>query len=379
VVNSAAALALQEANASEAEPNREIHSARKTAACFVSVPNRGTGGVAVLTPGLSPTETADPERRRHSEPAPGRVQRLQQKSDVTGVGEGALRNMIAIYNIHNFQLAADQAQRTRGSIRAELSTAEQQPERVTVLVMGDFNFMDEAPLEMTAPLVEPKLPTHYAEHSQQCTRVDKIYISSPPWLLSQWCAKVDIPMAPGALFRIGISDHAPVHLRPLFAEYFDLMNGAADVDNYPPFIRLKEFKRLIREAARLARNDLADARAPCSAAALTACRAISRAVWRNDWKSARALRASTELGAKFLDISDSNHIALIEPETCRRTFEQHQKEYLDPRAEAMQQEEQARDTPYLKRQRLRKMPRATEKRGKLWAPTGKVLKLRAIE
>eukprot|EP00959_Pyramimonas_sp_CCMP1952_P079516 1662307-Pyramimonas_sp.AAC.1 len=60
--------------------------------------------------------------------------------------------MIATYNVHNFQLSADRVQRTRGAIRAELSIAEQQPERIIVLVMGDFNFMDEPPLELTAPL-----------------------------------------------------------------------------------------------------------------------------------------------------------------------------------------------------------------------------------
>eukprot|EP00959_Pyramimonas_sp_CCMP1952_P016550 350853-Pyramimonas_sp.AAC.1 len=61
--------------------------------------------------------------------------------------------------------------------------------------------------------VDPELPTHYTEHSQQCTRIDKIYSSSPLWLLTQWRAKVDIPMAPDMLYDKGISDHAPVHLR----------------------------------------------------------------------------------------------------------------------------------------------------------------------
>ncbi|CAK0872243.1 unnamed protein product, partial [Prorocentrum cordatum] len=428
VMNSTAALATQQAHGSEAELNREIHLAHKTAACFASIPNRGTGGVALLIPGLSPAEAADPDRSRHSEPIPGRVQRLQIKSDVSDAAAGALPNMIAIYNARDSRLTADQVQRTRCSIRAELSIAEQQPERIAVLVMGDFNFMDEAPLEPAAPLVnkglprrrnhhpehqllweqalgdmvevDPELPTHYTEHSQQCTWIDKIYISSPPWLLIQWRAKARAPAAPGALFDRGISDRAPAHLRLgarapedselqpipqnsfeslLSTKYFDLLSGAADMDNYPPFIRLKEYKRLIREAARLTRNDVTDARAPCSAAAFETRRAISRAAWRNDWKSARTLHASTKLGAKFQDISDSNNITLIEPGTSRRTFEQHQQEHLDQWAEALQQEEQARDTHYRKRQRLRKMQRAIQKRGKLWTPTVEVLKLKAIE
>eukprot|EP00959_Pyramimonas_sp_CCMP1952_P310871 6505682-Pyramimonas_sp.AAC.1 len=60
--------------------------------------------------------------------------------------------MAAIYNVHNFHLAQGQGQRTAGAIRAELSVAEQQPERIAVMIMSDFYFMGEAPLEMTAPL-----------------------------------------------------------------------------------------------------------------------------------------------------------------------------------------------------------------------------------
>ncbi|CAK0839907.1 unnamed protein product, partial [Prorocentrum cordatum] len=369
VLNSMAALALQEAHSSEAELSHDIHLARREAACFASIPNRGAGGVAPLLPGISPADAADPDQFRHSEPIPGRAQRLQIKSDVSKAAAGTLPSMIAIYNARNFQLTAGQVQHARGAIRAELSTAEQQPERIAALVMGDFNFMDEAPLELTAPLVGPELPSHYAEQSQQCTGIDKIYISSPLWPLIQWCAEgSERQPIPQCIFE-----------SPLFTKCFDLLREAANVDNYPPFIRLKECKRLIREAARLTHNDMTDARAPCSAAALMTCRAISRAAWRNDWKSARTLHARTKLGAKFLDISDSNNIALIEPGTFRRTFEMHQQECLDQRSEALQQEEQARETHPRQRQRLRKMQRAIQRRGKLWAPTGKVLKLKAIE
>eukprot|EP00959_Pyramimonas_sp_CCMP1952_P032826 688154-Pyramimonas_sp.AAC.1 len=45
----------------------------------------------------------------------------------------------------------------------------------------------------------------------------------------------------------------------------------------------------------------------------------------------------------------------------------------------MQKQEQARDTPSPKRQRLRKMQRAIQKRGRLWAPTGKIFKINAVE
>eukprot|EP00959_Pyramimonas_sp_CCMP1952_P081214 1696552-Pyramimonas_sp.AAC.1 len=75
--------------------------------------------------------------------------------------------MLAIYNARKFKLSEAQMQRTAGSIRAELSVAEQRAERITAMVLGDFNFMDEAPLEMTAPLVNvglPRLRNHHPEH-----------------------------------------------------------------------------------------------------------------------------------------------------------------------------------------------------------------------
>ncbi|CAK0804711.1 unnamed protein product, partial [Prorocentrum cordatum] len=415
-LNSTSVLAMQEVHGSEAELAHALHFGHKSAAIFTSIPERGTGGAAIVLPGLSQEEAADPDRVRHTAPVPGRVQRLQVKSDLAGAPEGALPSTVVIYNVHNFHLAHDQAQRTVGTIRAELSAAEQQPERIAVMITDGFNFMDGARLEMTAPLVnaglprlrnvhpehqllweqalgdmvevDPELPAHYTEHSQQRTRIDKIYTSSPPRLLTQWRAKVDMPMAPDMLYDKGISDHAPVHLRlsararedrgsqpipqyifehPLFIKYFDLLVSHADLDSCTPFVRLQGLKRLIREAARLTRNGLTDMHAPCSAAALATCRAISRAVWRNDWQSARTLKARTELGDQFLDTSHPNNITLIGPGTFRRVFEQRQKSHQDQRTEALLQEGSAADTPFQQRQRPRKMRKAIQKRGKLWA------------
>ena len=158
VLNSTSVLAMQEVHGSETELAHALHLGHKPAAIFTSIPARGTGGVAIVIPGLSQAEAADPERFRQSAPVPGRVQRLQIKSDLPGAADGVQPSMVVIYNVHNFQLTQDQVQLTAGSIRAELSIAVQQPERITIMVMGDFNFMDEAPLEMTAPLVNKGLP-----------------------------------------------------------------------------------------------------------------------------------------------------------------------------------------------------------------------------
>ncbi|CAK0825692.1 unnamed protein product, partial [Prorocentrum cordatum] len=249
--------------------------------------------------------------------------------------------------------------------------------------------------------VDPEIPTHYIEQSRQCSRIDKIYISSPPWLLLQWCARADVPLAPEDLYDRGISDHAPVHLRfahrqqeddglrqsipkyifehPLFGQHLDTLLAASPWQSYVPFTQLRELKRLQREAARLTRDDLTNSRAPCTAAALTTCRSISRAVWRNDEKAARTLAARTELGASFLDLSSLPQVSLKAPLEFSRKFESLQQQYQDERLEALHSQEMAAGTPAHERLRLRRLQRAITRRGKLWAPSGKVLKLKAIE
>eukprot|EP00959_Pyramimonas_sp_CCMP1952_P249494 5215544-Pyramimonas_sp.AAC.1 len=99
--------------------------------------------------------------------------------------------------------------------------------------------------------VDPEAPARCAEHSQQCTRIDNIYTSSPPWMLLQWRAKVDIPTTPEVLFDKGISDYARLHLRlstraqggvnaqpipqrmvehPFLSKYMGLLLNHADMD-----------------------------------------------------------------------------------------------------------------------------------------------------
>ncbi|CAK0896150.1 unnamed protein product, partial [Prorocentrum cordatum] len=142
---------------------------------------------------------------------------LHIKSAQSPNADGELPNTLVIRNARRFELSEDQVRRAVGPIRAELSIAEQRPERAAALVTGDFNFMDDAPLELTAPPVnqrrprrrnhhperkrlwgqaldttvevDPAAPTRYAEHSQQRARIGQIYTSSPTWVLIQWHAK----------------------------------------------------------------------------------------------------------------------------------------------------------------------------------------------
>ncbi|CAK0811032.1 unnamed protein product [Prorocentrum cordatum] len=145
------ALALQEVHGSHAELQHAVHLAHIEAAIFSSIPERGTGGVAIIVPGLPQSVAADESRFTHTEMVPGRVQRLLIKTVTEAeAAQGSLPNMVVIYNVHNFRLTAQEVDKVTRSLRAEVYTAAQQPERITILVMGDFNFMDEVSLK--APL-----------------------------------------------------------------------------------------------------------------------------------------------------------------------------------------------------------------------------------
>eukprot|EP00959_Pyramimonas_sp_CCMP1952_P463950 9485775-Pyramimonas_sp.AAC.1 len=96
--------------------------------------------------------------------------------------DDALPNLVVIYNARNFRLTEQQVTRASRPLRAEVLTAEAQPERTTAIAMGDFNFADEAPMEMQTPLINeglPRLCRHNPEHQlawepvlQEMTEID---------------------------------------------------------------------------------------------------------------------------------------------------------------------------------------------------------------
>eukprot|EP00959_Pyramimonas_sp_CCMP1952_P018264 387020-Pyramimonas_sp.AAC.1 len=76
--------------------------------------------------------------------------------------------MLACYNIHNFGFPSEPVDSLIARIVAETQVAAQCPERVTVLVLGDFNFSVEVPMHLHVPeidkglLVQPRLREHGA-------------------------------------------------------------------------------------------------------------------------------------------------------------------------------------------------------------------------
>eukprot|EP00959_Pyramimonas_sp_CCMP1952_P325005 6802825-Pyramimonas_sp.AAC.1 len=84
-------------------------------------------------------------------------------------------------------------------------------------------------------------------------------------------------------------------------------------------------KQYMWEAARETRNELQ--RLPLTSNDTNACearfvtlRAIARAVWRQDLRTGATLMATTEFGARFLALSSSSLLSLLEPDAFRDLF-----------------------------------------------------------
>eukprot|EP00959_Pyramimonas_sp_CCMP1952_P363792 7618085-Pyramimonas_sp.AAC.1 len=62
--------------------------------------------------------------------------------------------MLVCYNIHNFGLSSGQVDTLTARISAETQVAAQCPERITVLVLGDFNCAVGAPMHLHFPEID---------------------------------------------------------------------------------------------------------------------------------------------------------------------------------------------------------------------------------
>ncbi|CAK0858577.1 unnamed protein product [Prorocentrum cordatum] len=150
-------------------------------------------------------------------------------------GQSRQEPMMVIYNMHNFGLDEATAQTLMRIIAAEAEIAAGNPHRSTVMPMGDFNFHEKAAMYIATPeidkglldqmrhreggeqwlgalagLVEldPEQPTRYVADGERLSQLDKVFISTPGWLLLDWAMSATVLDRPEELLGRGISDHA---------------------------------------------------------------------------------------------------------------------------------------------------------------------------
>ena len=214
----------------------------------------------------------------------------------------------------------------------------------------------------------------------------------------QWNLTATIMQDPEQLHEQGISDHAPVCVvcqprrrrpaadqavlrfvcEPLeYKESLELLMSQSLISRLAPIPKWRELKRLMREAARMARNSLARASTPCLESRRMIFRSISRTVHFDDLKLARTLLGKTTEAGEHLLISEGPcpDVRLKDQIARRRQYEQLQRDILNIRLARAQEAAQDQNTPFMEVKRLRAYMRAERRRGKLWAPKGKTLPL----
>eukprot|EP00959_Pyramimonas_sp_CCMP1952_P218464 4569174-Pyramimonas_sp.AAC.1 len=157
---------------------------------------------------------------------------------------------------------------------------------------------------------------------------------------------------PEELFKQGVSDHAPLCITfgsrpqkavedqaaprflcraPGYKQYLNPLLRQSDLMKLPTIAKWAEYKRLLREAARLTRDKLVSARTPPLEAKMIMFRSISRAVHFNLVNLARTLLATTTVASEFSEISDDYIVSLSWPMNFWRQYEQLQRDLVEGR------------------------------------------------
>lgn len=58
--------------------------------------------------------------------------------------------------------------------------------------------------------IQQTLPTYFTPTSLTCSRIDRVFTSTPGWILTLVCASASLLARPRQLHEEGVSDHAPV-------------------------------------------------------------------------------------------------------------------------------------------------------------------------
>ena len=195
------------------------------------------------------------------------------------------------------------------------------------------------------------LDTRYDSASQLCSRLDRIYISLPAWLVTQLHFQSSVASDPHSLHDLKISDHAPAILNisekkylkqeelpiprfvfnsPLYSETLDALVRAAKLDALSVPLRLQKFKQLIREAARISRNETLTTGSDKAQARCTIFSSIARCVWRNDLRLFDVLVRRSSLAASFL-VMDGGSVFINDPVKFDNDFNESRQQAMKER------------------------------------------------
>ena len=287
--------------------------------------------------------------------ATGRVLR----TEVETATEPTSRRLIT-YNVHNFDIRPNERQAVKQRIEADLRLAETDPEHYAVVVTGNFLAPGDSVKSLTDPTathnrvcdhlwqtllyncveMEQLSPTHFNSSSNSTSRLDRTYIAAPSWIFTMTQADGFTIARPDDLHAREISDHTPVCVQlrakksqpresqpigkhifqlPQFKILHDSLCDAAGLDKMGVVTRWETHKAILKEAARLARDEelLQNADKPwCLAQTLST---AARCVWFNNTALAKKLISRSPSFATHVRVQDGN-VSIVDQSSFEAAF-----------------------------------------------------------
>ena len=232
-------------------------------------------------------------------------------------------------------------------------------------------------------------PTCWHQGTKSAACVGRSFTATPPWLLCQGWQEVQSHAEPEELHLGGVSDHSPVSLvfsdrapprsdrprplplrlysDPVYADMVKAYEAQIDFDLCDPPEQLR-LAVLCRQLAGAATRDLQLEQQPhrLESRAMVA-RSIARAVYRQDARMARALRAHHPWTRVVLLVSAGGEVSLADPAKFNAMHAGLQQQEARRRKERLEKEAEDAICPG-RRQRALGRKSAAGRRAQLWNP-----------
>ncbi len=238
--------------------------------------------------------------------------------------------------------------------------------------------------------IEQPAPTHFSTIGDTGSRIDRIFFGGPAHIVpvTAWTSTIDED--PRDIFLRGISDHACVQTTigqtvnnnvgqtsipseifqsDYFVDYHDKLCREVKLDSIDFPERLRVHKTIIIAAAKYARETLQDNFPDNLFVKSTRFSSIARAIWTQDTKLARNLKAHTDIGNKHLDVI-GDLVKLKHPEQFATEMESWKSKYLDNKLESLKEISGAR---------VKSKVQHISRLAKLWIPLEKSIYLHGVK
>ena len=323
---------------------------------------------------------------------------------------------LVLWIIHNYGIV------NRNSLldylERDLKRSRQDPSSFVAFVQGDFNFISHGESRFFAAnqtrrsesnsgtmcrrwhdvldgFVELKQesPTHFVPSSMSLSRIDRVYTSAPSWMVASLHVNGSVIDPPQVLFQKRISDHSPVLTRiavhapkprgeqpiphevaasPQFAEILARLEAEIDLDAMDVIQRWREHKKLLRKAGMEARKVILQSEMTSNYSIGQVLISVSRAVFRNDCRTAKVLIDNSAVARKHLLLC-GNSVRLLDPEAFSNEIDNAKVSMLQLEVDDLEGEIQnsLNTSGNAKLKGLKRRQLNASRQSMLWAPVAK--------